>query len=926
MKPISKISVFLLAMFVLSSCGYFKSTEDKLADAADLLAEDKYGAAVIVIKGVLDSEPDNAAARYLLGKTYFLLGDNEGAEKELEIAFRKGGRDIKELPYLWLSSLREAGNVVALEEKLATSEISGKLSDLQRKNFEAWILLRKGNAGEAKALFNAVLGENAADVDALYGLAWASVAENNDVAVLEYLKSLFDASSSVNVPAALLYAEVLFKLNRGSEAEEKLRQALATESQDLFTLRNLNIRIGLIRILLEKNNFEEASVLIEKTYKLAPNHGLVAYFQGFNLYRKQNYAQAKQILTTVINSVPDHKPTLLLLGSINYIEENYAQAGFYLERYLQDQPDNLQARKMLGAAQLKLNEPGAALQSLKPVMGSGDADVLKIAGAASLAMGKQDAGIDYFKSVVQSNPDDVDVRVELAKAYIMAGDDVNAKRELEKTLKAGKTSEQAFLLLLNMHLKAGNKDLATDLAKSEVDRHKGGAFYRNAYGQMLVQQNNLSEAKKQFVKATEDDAEFWPAKLNLAKTRVLENDIAGALKTYRALLDDKLNPQIATEYAGFLLKQNDEKHLIEFLESLPIETEYLRLSSFLLTLYNKSNNKDAYARYLTKLEESKAGRVLALKIKGRDILREGDTAQATSLYKKVVDNEPDSPSAYFDLARAQSAGGDNSKAKDTLKKALTLNPNFVPAIAALSSLYAEDGNAKAAGDLIDQFIAKNPNAAVGYEMKGDHFVRNNRTAEAIAMFRKAQQFDPRRLPLGIKLARAYGKQGDVKSAINTLNQLRDVVDASSQFDVELERVRVFGVGGNIAQLREEVQKTATRYQRDPAKLNDLAWVMHEFEVISALKLAEDAWRQLPDNAAVNDTYGWILYKSGKFPQAIEKLKKAYELAPKSPEIAYHYGVVLHETGQKDAAKKILSALNAPGVNFPGKDSLNKYLR
>lgn len=70
----------------------------------------------------------------------------------------------------------------------------------------------------------------------------------------------------------------------------------------------------------------------------------------------------------------------------------------------------------------------------------------------------------------------------------------------------------------------------------------------------------------------------------------------------------------------------------------------------------------------------------------------------------------------------------------------------------------------------------------------------------------------------------------------------------------------------------------------------------------ALQLIDRARTAEPDNAAIIDSYGWVLYRIGRLPEALVELRRAYALQ-KDPEIAAHVGEVLWVMGQKDEARR-----------------------
>ena len=70
----------------------------------------------------------------------------------------------------------------------------------------------------------------------------------------------------------------------------------------------------------------------------------------------------------------------------------------------------------------------------------------------------------------------------------------------------------------------------------------------------------------------------------------------------------------------------------------------------------------------------------------------------------------------------------------------------------------------------------------------------------------------------------------------------------------------------------------------------------------ALELIDRARVADPSNAAIIDSYGWVLFKLGKSREALDYLRRAYA-QQKDPDIASHLGHVLWVLGQKAEARK-----------------------
>jgi tetratricopeptide (TPR) repeat protein len=70
----------------------------------------------------------------------------------------------------------------------------------------------------------------------------------------------------------------------------------------------------------------------------------------------------------------------------------------------------------------------------------------------------------------------------------------------------------------------------------------------------------------------------------------------------------------------------------------------------------------------------------------------------------------------------------------------------------------------------------------------------------------------------------------------------------------------------------------------------------------ALEMIDRARTAQPDNAAIIDSYGWVLYRLGRNEEALVELRRAFTMQ-KDAEIAAHLGEVLWVLGRKDEARR-----------------------
>ncbi len=190
----------------------------------------------------------------------------------------------------------------------------------------------------------------------------------------------------------------------------------------------------------------------------------------------------------------------------------------------------------------------------------------------------------------------------------------------------------------------------------------------------------------------------------------------------------------------------------------------------------------------------------------------------------------------------------------------------------------------------------------------------------------------------IRASQILARTGRLGEARETLQQARiaNPDRAADLYVAETQLVQKHGSREEALALYEQALKTFPanhdlRYNRAlyVVELGDFAWMERDLRMI----LAEDpdhadalnalgytmadrnerldeafayvarALKLRPDNPAVLDSMGWVLYRKGDLEQATKYLKRALEIV-KDDEIAAHLGEVLWVSGQKEDAQAV----------------------
>ncbi|RZA13950.1 MAG: tetratricopeptide repeat protein [Lysobacteraceae bacterium] len=109
---------------------------------------------------------------------------------------------------------------------------------------------------------------------------------------------------------------------------------------------------------------------------------------------------------------------------------------------------------------------------------------------------------------------------------------------------------------------------------------------------------------------------------------------------------------------------------------------------------------------------------------------------------------------------------------------------------------------------------------------------------------------------------------------------------------------------DIARAEADLRRILVISPDDVNTLNALGYTLADRtnRYREALELIDRARVAEPGNAAIIDSYGWVLFRLGKPRDALGHLRHAYALQ-KDPDIASHLGQVLWVLGEKDEARK-----------------------
>lgn len=873
--------------------------------------------AEVALKALLQKDPGLIEARLLLGRTYLRLNDGASAAKEFQRALELGtgeGALRLELAEAMLQQNQFSETIAWLERTAAVAEPSQAAAAF---GLQGRALIGLERYPEARAAFAEAAKLDPSDRVAGFGLAQLAVLDGDAALAGKTLDQLLTIHPK-DADLMLLRAEVYRQQNQTEQALTQFAALLELEPANLRAL------LGHATVLVGLNRFAEARADLDKIDEVKPDVVVVSYLRGVMAFYEQNWQAASSELNRVLSAQPNHLQSILLMGIVSYARNELAIAEEYLSRVLKAMPDNLQAAKVLAATQLKAREPARAVSTLEPFATGNDPQIMALLGSAYMLAGEQAKGQDWLARAVEAAPNVAALRTQLALTLIAGGQTGEAIAELESAVDLGQDVIQADVLLVLALLK--EQKFAEAIAASEaleVRRPESPVAF-NLTGLAYLSQNKLDEASARFEQALKLDADFTTALINLARVEVARKDLDAATARYQAVLQkEPKNLAALLGLAALAELRGDPVKLQEALHRAQDANPEATQPGILLARFHIDRRdylkalgiaSDLGARFPKDAD--------VLEVLGRAQTLANEQASAIRTFDQAIELRANDPRLYQLKGGAQWKAEDLTGAVRSFERAIELKPDYQEARIALGSVLLAAERFDEATEVARGLQKDYPDQPLGWRMEGRVLTAARNYAGAVTALTRAQEIAPAGDTVR-ELAEVQVRAGNTDAA------LRGLQGWTQQHPDDLETLSYLallyqgeGRDGDALPLYLRLYETG---RAGPVVLNNLAWILQGQRDPRALEIAAKAYEQLPNRPEIADTYGWILYQSGRRDEGLNILQQAHLAYPTQTEIAYHVAVALDALGRGDEATKVLRRLLQDYPNAPEAAAANALL-
>ncbi len=487
-----------------------------------------------------------------------------------------------------------------------------------------------------------------------------------------------------------------------------------------------------------------------------------------------------------------------------------------------------------------------------------------------LLAGDSGAAHEHYQAAALHDPSNAFLRARLARSYLGLGAIDRALVEAEAAVRLDRGDLESRRLLAGLHSARGDAPAAIREYRKVLEIDPNDARTLLYLGAIHLAQGQYRPAREQLERYVRGNPESPLGHYYLGRILAESRDLARAEKTYAAALE--LHPLSAPVLA-----------------ELGLVLEFRGRRSAALETYEKLLEVDPRNDW--------AGRRLEAFRSGR-----WDLAEARAEFRRLRSREATLGMARMKLALVHYELGNPEDAVTELSLALAERPDDhrVRFFAGLTYGRLEDSEAavrhfeRIPADS-EYFVDSRVHLASVYE-------EQERFDEAVAAVRAALDKDgSRRKELLRFLAEVYRKAKDYPNAIKAMHTVVEL-------DPKSDRVH-FALGALYDESKDKdktieyMQKAIELNPDYAAALNYLGYTYADLgvELERAERLIIRALEIQPDDGFYIDSLGWVYYRKGDYPRAIEQLEKAVHLVVDDPVIIEHLGDAYLKAGKPGKA-------------------------
>ncbi|MDC8832795.1 XrtA/PEP-CTERM system TPR-repeat protein PrsT [Alteromonas gilva] len=900
-----RLTLALLVLLCLPVCTLsFASSEDDYEKALSAYNQAAYDDAFIHLKNSLKQDPDNLAAKILMGKILLINGYLNAAESEFYEALDQGAD---------FNLVAEAlGNALLFQNKYERVINFNGTEQLVNEHKLKWLQIRAtactrlGRLECANSAYRQSLDIDPTYIPAYNGLASVALSQEDFDAVQSYLdKALsFNGESPVTWR---LKGELSHARNDYDNAIDYLQKALRLDPNDPVTLRKL------ADIYLKSNDFDSARAFVDEIIQKTPNDPLAILLSSWleskdkkQLISNSRLEQLNEIMASLSPEIIADQPVLLYISGLTaFFHGNTEQAGRDFSRYLISNPNDTQAIVLLARTYLMTQRNRQALILLEKHEKNllDDIESALLLGDLYLKQNKTFKAQRLSDELSERFPEDP--RVSLYKIRLMAlrGNMEQAIAILDSSY-ADNNQNVPFLLTYSLlKLREGSLDDALKSAEAILALYPDDPDFINLKAGILIRLKEYDEALDLIMFALAKKPDLFAAKFNKAAILSRQQEFEASNIVIEELLELSPNhPQSLLLKAHNMVKQGNVENAISlYNDILVLDAGFTYARLELAKLHQSESDFDRAIYHVDRLLVDDFDNADYLLLKTTLLIQKRNNVEARKTLAIVEHFTKESVSLLLQQSELQRAVNDLPGALKSLDTALELAPNSQRLALEKIKLLIETNELTTAKQLLDNMRNNNGENANYWLVMALYHKRQDDTQGATASLQQALNIDPD-FYQALVLLYDFALRGNNDEAFTS--QSEKILKSSPQNVLAKNLLAQFYfIQGNFDKATALYKSLLLEEKlfNKPIVLNKLAVMSLEQDLQQAKEYITQAYELDSSAPEILDTYGWVLVQQGQLEDGLGILRRAFARDSKNPETRYHIGYTLAKLNRNNEA-------------------------
>ncbi len=493
-------------------------------------------------------------------------------------------------------------------------------------------------------------------------------------------------------------------------------------------------------------------------------------------------------------------------------------------------------------------------------------------------LGLNEIGTQAAQRWQELRPDDTNVHQYLGVFKLRANDREGAFEEFKVFVNEAENTATALARSIELLANEADEQSTTYILAALVELHPGIAEGHYGLARLSMRANNFSAAMANAERAAILKPNWVEAQLLYARTLLIAGRTEDGLSLAKRLIEKDTSLGVRLEYAELLLSAGNSMEAKKLLDAVLIDNPGLPKAVRALAFLTLTQNE---------LEESK-GHFNALR--------------SDAQYR----NE-----AFYYLGRIAELEEQYLQAMRSYSRVTEGNNAVEAQLRAARLLYANLDDQEGALQYLREFgIA---NQSYNSEMlagQSEILVQLDRKDDAMQLLTGALENNPddetlQSAQIQIQLIRTQDAIDEGKHGIASRILGRALYNYPTDTSLRYAQALLYQEQNRFRRAAATLESLVNDHPDDARLLNALGYLLTDQmdRHVEAQGYLQKALATEPDNPAIIDSMGWVLFKLEEYKEALDYLERAFEMFP-DPEVAAHIVDVQWALGNKEQAQEI----------------------